>query len=49
LTRVKKSIGVKEEIADLKESKICTGLESADEVATDGPEEYSKKMLICVV
>ena len=39
----------KEDVADLKETKTFTGLESADGVAADGPEEYSKKMLICVV
>jgi hypothetical protein len=35
---------VKEEVTDFKETKTCTGLESAD-----GPEEYSKKMMIRVV
>ena len=28
---------------------MCRGPESADGVAADGPEEYSKKMLIHVV
>ena len=36
----------KEDVADLKETKTFTGLESADGVAADGPEKYSKKMLI---
>ena len=35
---------VKEEVTNFKETKTCTGLESAD-----GPKEYSKKMLVCVV
>ena len=40
---------MKEEVDDLKETKTYTGPESADGVAADGPEEYSKKMLIHVV
>ena len=49
MTRVKKDDGVKGKVADLKEIKICTGSESVNGVAADGPEEYSKKMLIRVV
>ena len=32
---------MKKEVADLKETKTCTGPESAD-----GPEKFSKKILI---
>ena len=32
---------MKEEITDLKETKKCTELGSANEVAADGPKEYS--------
>jgi len=49
LTHVKKGDGVKERVADLKEIKTCTGPKSADEVAADGPKEYSRKMLIRIV
>ena len=37
---------MKEEVDDLKETKTYTGPESADGVAADVPEKYSKKMLI---
>ena len=40
---------MKKEVADLKETKTCTGPESADGVTTDEPEKYSKKMLIRIV
>ena len=33
-------------VADLEETKRCTGLESADGDISDGPEEYASKMLI---
>ena len=40
---------MKERAADLKETKTCTGSGPADGAAADGPEEYSKKMLIRTV
>ena len=49
LTRVKKGDSVKKRVADLKETKTCTGSGPADGAAADGPEEYSKKMLIRTV
>ena len=36
-------------VADLKETKTCTGSGPADGVMTDGPGEYSMKMLIHAV
>jgi hypothetical protein len=33
----------------LKETKTCTGSESADGVAADGSKEYFEDMQICVV
>ena len=36
-------------VADLKETKTCTGPESDDRVAADGSEEYSKKILIQII
>ena len=36
-------------VVDFEETKICTGSGSADEVAADGLEEYSMKMLIHIV
>jgi len=38
---------MKGKVADLEETKRCTGLESADGSPSDGPGEYSAKMLIC--
>ena len=32
----------------MKETKRCTGLESADRSPSDEPEEYAVKMLICL-
>jgi len=49
LTHVKNGDGVKEGVADLKETKTCTGPESDDRVAADGSEEYSKKILIHII
>ena len=49
MTHVKKGDGVKEGVADLKETKTCTGPESDDRVAADGSEEYSKKILIHII
>ena len=46
LTRVKKGDVVKKRVADLEETKTCTGSGLADGVAADRPEEYSMKMLI---
>jgi hypothetical protein len=34
---------VEEEVADLKETKPCTGPESADRVAADGLKEYFRR------
>ena len=33
----------------MKETKTCTGSESADGVAADGSKEYFEDMQICVV
>ena len=38
-----------EKVADLKETKTCTGSGPADGAVTDEPEEYSMKMLIRIV
>ena len=42
----KKVIFVKRKVADSKETERCTELGSADGSSSDGPEEYSMKMLI---
>ena len=47
LTRVKEGDFGEEKVTDLEETKRCTVLESADGVPSDGPEEYTMKMLIC--
>ena len=39
----------RKELPIWKKPKTCTGLGSANGVAADRPEEYSKKMLIHVV
>ena len=49
MTRVKEGDFCEEKVADLEETKRCTGLESADGSPSDGPEEYSAKMLICLL
>ena len=46
MTRVKKGDFCEEKVADLEETKRCTGLESADGSPSNGPGEYSAKMLI---
>ena len=46
LKRVKEGDFYEGKVADLKETKRCTGLESADESPSDEPEEYAVKMLI---
>ena len=40
---------MKERAANLKETKTCTGSESADGVAAHGSKEYSENMQIRVV
>ena len=49
LTRVKECDFCEGKVADLEETKRCTGLESADGSPSDGPGEYSAKMLICLL
>ena len=46
MTRVKKGDFGERKVADSKETKRCTELESADRSPSDGPGEYSAKMLI---
>ena len=46
MTRVKKGDFCEGKVADLEETKRCTGLESADGSPSDEPGEYSAKMLI---
>jgi hypothetical protein len=46
LIRVKEGDFYEGKVADLKETKRCTGLESADGSPSDEPEEYAVKMLI---
>ena len=46
LTRVKKDDFYEGKVADLKETKTCTGLELTDGSPSDEPEEYAVKMLI---
>ena len=46
LTRFKEGDSCEGKMADLEETKRYTGLESADGNPSDGPEEYSAKMLI---
>ena len=46
LTRVKEGDFYEGKVGDLKETKRCTGLESADGNLSDGPGEYALKMLI---
>ena len=46
LTRVKEGDFGERKVADSKETKICTELESADGSPFDGSGEYSAKMLI---
>ena len=46
LTRVKECDFCEGKVADLEETKRCTGLESADGSPSDGPGEYSAKMLV---
>ena len=46
MTRVKEGDFGEGKVADSKETKRCTELESADESLSDGPGEYSVKMLI---
>ena len=48
LTRVKECDFYEGKVADLKETKRCTGLESADRSLSNEPEEYAVKMLICL-
>ena len=48
LTRVKEGDFCEGKVA-LEETKKCTGLESADGSPSDGPGEYSAKMLICLL
>ena len=46
MTRIKEDDFCEEKVADLKETKRCTDLESADGSLSDGPGEYFAKMLI---
>ena len=46
LTRVKEGDFYEGKVADLKETKRCTGLESTDGSPSNEPEEYAVKMLI---
>ena len=46
MTRVKEGDFCEGKVADLEETKRCTGLESADGSPSDGPGENSAKMLI---
>ena len=46
MTRVKEGDFGEGKVADSKETKRCTELESADGSPSDGPGEYSAKMLI---
>ena len=41
MTRVKEGDFYEGKVADLKETKRCTGLESADRSPSDEPEEYA--------
>ena len=46
MTRVKEGDFGEGKVADSKETKRCTELESADGSPSDGPGEYFAKMLI---
>ena len=46
MTRVKKGDFGEGKVDDSKETKRCTELESADRSPSDGPGEYSAKILI---
>ena len=46
LTRVKEADSCEGKMADLEETKKYTELESADGSLSDGPGEYSAKMLV---
>ena len=48
MTRVKEGDFYEGKVADLKEIKRCTELESADRSPSDELEEYAVKMLICL-
>ena len=49
LTRVKEGDFGEGKVADSKETKRCTEVESADGSPSDGPGEYSVKMLISLL
>ena len=49
LTCVKEGDFNEEKVADLKETKRCTGSGSADDAEPTGQKEYSMKMLIRAV
>ena len=48
MTHVKEGDFYEGKVADLKENKRCTELESADRSPSDELEEYAVKILICL-